>query len=132
YQVGGPAAQGAASLERGICSRPALSQQRQHVVTYVVAVKIGKPVGRIPDAVNAMFLQPVINVPTTPVQKRSVQPAAHNAAPARDDGQPGGAGAAQQSQDDGSGMIIGVMCSVQHIVVGHKPPKCLVAGIASF
>src|SRR5690625_5372982 len=71
-------------------------------------------------------------LPISPVQKRSVQPAAPKAAPARDAGQPGGAGAAQQSQDDGFGMIIGVMCSDQHIVVGHKPPKCLVAGIASF
>src|SRR5690625_2883122 len=96
YKVGGPAAQGAAALERGICARPALTQQRQHVVTDVVAVKIGKPVGRIPDAFKAMFLQPVFNVPTTPVQKRSVQPAEPKATPVRDAGQPRGAGPAQE------------------------------------
>src|SRR5690625_8043436 len=95
----------------------------QHVATDVVELKIGKPVVRIPDAFKAMFLQPVFNVPTTPVQKRSVQPAAPKAAPARDAGQPGGAGAAQQSQGDGFGMIIGVMCSDQHIVAAPKPPK---------
>src|SRR5690625_7935106 len=71
YKVGGPAAQGAAALERGICARPALTQQRQHVVTDVVAVEIWKPVGRNTYAVKVMFLQTLITVYTQTYQSRA-------------------------------------------------------------
>src|SRR5690625_5743628 len=114
YKIGGPAAQGAAALERGIGAGPALAQQREHVVTNVVAVNAGKPVGRLPNAFKPVLFQPVFNVLTTPVQKRPVQPAAPKAASAWDAGQPGGAGAAQQPQDDGFGMIVGMVGSDQH------------------